>query len=370
MEKIMKKAETRMLLIVTAFSLILTCKTVQAKTVNFSAAEHIRVNEAVTDNVTGGYYEERNVYHFRLKHDGHIMVNFQSPLQESASCYWKLSLYGGDYVQMDTMYATGNHDNQNMTEMGLPAGDYYIEVASSSGNRACSSDTYRITVNYAASSKWEKEPNDSFPNATVIKRNKEYSGTTKSGSNEEKDFFRFNIEKSDMYDIHMFTEQMENASVYWMMELYSSSYQKIARTLVTGNYTEQGITKRLAKGNYYVLIKSGHAARSLSNSRYRIKVSKSRNAWNDTNDEEKEDDAAEENDNDTEQEDDEEDWSDGEEDDLKDDESGAPSCTQDKSSASNGNAVRSAGKQNQNDGDGISRPEPIRRWDTVIRYEQ
>lgn len=333
------------------------------KAADFSDAEYVHVNVPVVDNVNKGYWDEKNLYRFSTKTDGCVKVNFKCPLQADASCYWKLTLYGGDYSQIDEMYVTGNKANHDMTAMGLSAGTYFVGVSSSHINYARSKDVYQITINYSASKQWEKEPNDDFSKATKIKRNKTYFGTTKAGSGQEKDYYRFTVGQSGIYSVHMTIPQQENASVYWILELYNHSYQKMDRSQIIGNKTDQGIIKRLSKGSYYAVVKSGHAGRSMSKDVYQIKVNAVDSQWDDTEIDEQYDESDEDDNAD-------DDWIEADKDDdeneeMEDrdtDDENYTECEQSNSAGNMGNANQFNGKQRDGDGDG--------KWEPEIFFER
>lgn len=224
---------------------------------DFSSAAPISVNQSVSGNVTNGWGSQTNCYTFTTARDGVVQLAFASPLQNSTSSYWQIRLYNGEYREIFSKEIYGNQTMAKSVATGLPAGTYYITVSSVDRYSVASTDIYSLTAVYEESDVWEKEFNDSFLDATPVKTNTEYYGTTRNGFDFEEDYYRFQLEKDGVVQPVFQNPLQGTQNTYWGFSLYNAAYSKIYSSNIYGNYTSTEMPKiGLPAGTYYVKINS------------------------------------------------------------------------------------------------------------------
>lgn len=253
----MKKIRKGMCLAFLALLFILWKGEPAGAATDFSSAVPISVNQSVSGNVTRGYRYQKNYYTFTTTRDGVVQLVFASPMQKSTSSYWKMYLYDGAYREIFSRHIYGNQTMTKSELTGLPAGTYYIVIRSSEEFSASSTDIYSLTPIYEESDVWEKELNDSFLDATSVKTNTEYYGTTRNGYRYEKDYYRFQLEADGVVQPVFQNPLQGTQSSYWVFSLYNAAYSEIYRSSIYGNYTSMEMPKiGLPAGTYYVKINS------------------------------------------------------------------------------------------------------------------
>ena len=282
----MKKNGYRMLAMVvlsTVMFLFLALISVQSvcADVSFFSAKTVSVNTAVKGKVTNGYGYERKVYRFSVAERGKIQVIFQVPEQYTTGNCWKVALYNASYTEMDSWYISGKYKKHSLTKTGVSAGTYYVTVSSSDYNRATSSDTYKLTVEYSEASNWEKEMNDSFSAATAIALNKQYYGTTRSGYGYESDYFAANVMKAGYIQPNFEHAKQANADGYWTITLYDKNYNELCSRISSGNVKKTTFPAiGVGKGKYYIKVTSRDYNNAKSTSVYKLTLKqKTSSVW-------------------------------------------------------------------------------------------
>ena len=239
----------------------------------FSDAREIRTNQDVYDSVINGSEYHQNFYKFTTTQSGYVTIHFSNPVQRNAEEYWKVSFYNSYYEEL---YSEGIFGNQTRTELlttGIPAGTYYVKIASAAGQQAKSTDQYTFRADFTASENWEKEINDNFLSASPMELNMEYSGTTRSGSDMEKDYYRLTVSQPGCMDIVFSSPQQKSQEAYWKVHLYNSFYEEICNKLVYGNQTTTNLPSiGLDRGIYYIKVTSASWSAPSSKDIYRIRA--------------------------------------------------------------------------------------------------
>ena len=143
---------------------------------SFEGAVPVDVNEeqkgALLSN-SDSYY-----YIFSLDQPGVVSVTFSHDFVESGSYYWNVRFYEYNEMQnalLSQRFKGNERDPQTTTNVGLPAGRYYVVIDRK--NCDWSNATYRFKINFIGSDAWEKENNDSLEKSTAIPVNQEISGS-------------------------------------------------------------------------------------------------------------------------------------------------------------------------------------------------
>lgn len=242
------------------------------KNETFTTATKITENEVYYGSTTSGYNKEKDYYRVKTGAQGVLKVKFSHSKMSTANSYWNVTVYDGSYRQLCKRPIYGQTTSYTFPGLGIPAGTYYILVESTDANVAQSKTTYSITAKHEQSTQWEKELNDSFTSATNIALDTDYYGTSRDGYNNEKDFYKFSIKYKGKYAVTMTTSKQADATDYWEMVLYDSSYNKVSSTNVKGSTTSTKITSSLLKGTYYVSIASTTPDSVKSESKYKLAV--------------------------------------------------------------------------------------------------
>lgn len=221
-------------------------------------AQEIALNRDVYDNVSRGYNSQQNYYRFSAMQSGKLEIMFStSSKQATAGEYWKVSLYNSYYDELCTEIIYGDTVRTYLPAIGIAPGIHYIRVTSAAEAEAKSTDFYTLRTNFTASAYWEKEPNDTYVNASPIGFNTEYFGTMRGGPDVERDFYRLTVTQPGYLDITFSNALQKDGEAYWKIFLYSPSYKEICNKIVYGNqrYTRLASTG-VDAGVYYVMITS------------------------------------------------------------------------------------------------------------------
>lgn len=240
---------------------------------DFTSATAMEVNKEYSGTTRKGYDYEKDYYKFQLAEPGAVTVEFSNPLQSDSEHYWNVYLYNSQYEEVCSASVYGNKPNTNLVTTGLGSGTYYVKVNSESWKEADSTDVYTIKARFEPSNVWEKERNEDFTSATNIEIGTKYSGTTWAGYDYEKDFYKINLLKSNLYAVGLTTPNLKDDNEYWKLYLYNDAYKEIASKSVYGNKTYHSISQYLSSGTYYIKVESSSWDRALSTEQYMLKVS-------------------------------------------------------------------------------------------------
>ena len=224
-------------------------------------ASVISLNQAVAGSIASS--NDTDWYKFTLPQAGSIILQFDHGVINSADDYWVIQLYSADgKTAVDgsnsatcSWYVAGNK-NFLSPEIGLPAGDYYVVVCDA---EECSNVTYNLTVNYAESDYWEKEPNGAYSNASVLFVNQEYQGSLYRYY--DKDWYAFTTDKEGMITLSVDHEVLDS-DIRWYLTLYHYNEEEfineeIEDWTVYGNENFISPEIGLPAGTYYVRIYTG-----------------------------------------------------------------------------------------------------------------
>ena len=238
-----------------------------------SAGVNINVNTTYKGNVADKY--DVNKYNFTLSSAGAVSVNFQHENLFDTERYWEIRVYNESALQMMYVESAGTDINITSAELGLPAGNYYIEIESSDSYSSNHSDkTYTFKINYTVSSTWETEDNYNYSNADIISVNKEYNGATLTSG--DVDYYKFVVNQAGKYTINFQHKNLKDTDRYWKLNLYNINTKELLSTDVKGSGTTKNSSSiYLKKGTYYLRITTdeyGQYYGNHSNTTYKFKV--------------------------------------------------------------------------------------------------
>lgn len=208
-------------------------------------------------------------YKLTAEKSGGLKLQFNhSDALRSYSKIYQIDIYKSDgKTLLYQMYSQGEQESVAIPELGLEAGDYYIQVKSADYFEDAE---YTIITEFTESDAWETELNDTLDTADNIEFNKEYSGTIRT--NKDTDWYKVSAETDGYISFNFKHENYENSNVCWKVALYDSEGKNVIVNYdFKGNEDTDftGINIGIVKGDYYVSVAP---ASSMSSVVYSLKV--------------------------------------------------------------------------------------------------
>lgn len=219
----------------------------------YGTADNIMLN---TDyHGANQFSSDKDFYRFSLDAAGKININFVHPVLSNNNSYWRLCVYNTQAEELLSLYIRGTEEHVTTAELGLAAGNYYFLVETSYFN----SSTYTFKVDYVQSDAWKRERNDGYDTADLITTGKSYFGAFQRDTDE--DYYKFILNEKKDIEINFRHPTLDSGSVYWYVDLYNATAQKIVSSCVTGVDTNTtGPMVSLNAGTYYVVIKPARSS--------------------------------------------------------------------------------------------------------------
>ena len=240
----------------------------------YKTATVIEANKMYRGSITGGSDDEKDYYRMDIANPGVIRVRFNHERQVDSEAYWIVSIFDESYNKLCERSIYGNTTGYTLPSIGVKAGSYYILMTSSSRYNVKSASCYTFTPTYQVSEVWEREFNENYATATPINLGEKYYGATSSGSDDERDFYRFTIPLADTYQIIVGSSLMNNNDQYYEMILYNSSYKEISAFKIYGNKAQHIFIHSLSSGTYYLGIWSSSRYNTRLKDDYSILIQK------------------------------------------------------------------------------------------------
>lgn len=150
-----------------------------------------------------------------------------------------MKLYDASFNQLKVSQSVANQEQFNEE---LSAGTYYLKVYGYQG----ATNDYALSFQSSSSAPAPQQPNNSFDNAYNVFQ--ESSGEITGAG--EKDYFFFDVQSEGNVSVKM---QIDSSAGDLDLELYDSSFQRVGYSI--GVTKSEQITKSLAPGRYYVLVR-------------------------------------------------------------------------------------------------------------------
>lgn len=199
-------------------------------------------------------------YKFTLNKAGHIRIDFGKEYESNSSKGWYVKVYNKNWevIKCDTFYC-GNSKTDKSSELGLNSGVYYISVLpiSTSSGLYWTDVKYNLVVAFSEDNNWEKEINDTFETANIVKTNNKYYGSISDADSMDGDYYRFTLTSPGHIRLDFGKEYESNSSKGWEVYLYNAEQEEmISWTFHCGNSkTDSTLEYGLNKGNYYIFVK-------------------------------------------------------------------------------------------------------------------
>ena len=253
------------LAILLSFSSVATASSEIEDNDSAANATSINVNEPIDGNIQG--YTDSDWYIVSTPETGYVSFEVTHPVISSTYAYWKMYLYQADgvtpiYGESTYWNIWGNTDKKT-AEIGLSAGTYYICIEPFSPDRYDTS-TYTLTVNFEASSVWEKEINYSSSTADNIPVNTAFFASI--CDNYDEDWFYVNTPEDGVVSFEFTHPVISSTYTYWEMYLYQADgvtpiYGESNYWNIQGNSDLKTAEIGLSAGTYYICIEPVSADR-------------------------------------------------------------------------------------------------------------
>lgn len=223
-----------------------------------TAVKEINVNTKYYGTLSTG--NAIDSYKFTLNKAGHIRIDFGKEYESNSSKGWYVKIYNKNWevIKCDTFYC-GNSKTDKSSELGLNSGVYYISVLpiSTSSGLYWTDVKYNLVVAFSEDNNWEKEINDTFETANIVKTNNKYYGSISDADSRDGDYYRFTLTSPGHIRLDFGKEYESNSSKGWEVYLYNAEQEEmISWTFHCGNSkTDSTLEYGLNKGNYYIFVK-------------------------------------------------------------------------------------------------------------------
>ena len=222
----------------------------------YATANTIKVNTDYYGAIISG--NDTDWYKFTTTNNGKISVNFSHEVLSSTNTYWEMYIYRDDGVtgiegSSSVYWSVPGNKNVTTSEIGLPAGTYYIKIVPYSSSRKDSS-TYTLKVNYEQTNNYEKEINGKSGTATKIGLMSNYYGAINTTN--DADWYVFDISNKAEITVVFSHEKNSSSNAYW--EIYSYSSDGVTKIKdyksVPGNQDVNYSLGELSPGTYYIKV--------------------------------------------------------------------------------------------------------------------
>ena len=231
-------------------------------------AKSISTNTSYTDRLSA--YGEQDFFSFSLSNSSKVNINFKHTLIDSSSTYWYAALYNENGDELVKLSVVGNKTNLSSSNVGIPAGKYYIKVYQNNYSNV----DYTIKINSSSESYWETEVNNSYDYGDAISLNKEYSGSL--AKYDDIDFYKFYVSSASKVSINFKHSLIDSSSTYWYAALYNENGDELVKLSVVGNKTNLSSSNvGIPAGKYYIKVYQNN----YSNVDYTIKINSSSESY-------------------------------------------------------------------------------------------
>lgn len=237
-----------------------------------SQAMPIHLNKKYIGNLTNN--QDFDYYKFSIDKKKKIWIDFSHGKISDSNWYWEISLFDDSDGTLLGFYSKGEDGKLTSDCVRLPAGNYYLKINSYDWSDL----DYKFCIHAEQEGKdTENENNNDYDTATSINIGTQMIGNIQS--NEDVDFYKFNLSNKSTIKISFSHEQRDDSGYFWSIELHSEessgeirNNEDQAAIYVEGNSSKtiSSTWKSLPKGKYYIIIR-GY---DYDNSDYTLKVKK------------------------------------------------------------------------------------------------
>lgn len=227
------------------------------------SSTNINLGQTYTGMLQSGSDDDN--YQFTIPTAGNVKLSFS----QAKDISWYVDLLDAN-KKVFSHFETDNSNevkNDETTEVGLPAGTYYVHVDGEksidySYENKMETTPYQLKVEFTAGNNFEKEPNNSLPNANNITLNQTYNADLQQtdSSNNDQDFYKFTLTSDS--NVTLSLSQSDNAISYAILD------EK--KQYVSGNTDDSSTaaphlnkTFSLKKGTYYLKVSVEYVDKNL-----------------------------------------------------------------------------------------------------------
>lgn len=175
----------------------------------------IELDKKYTGNLTTE--DDIDYYKFTLNEKRKVWIDFSHQKTSTRDTLWSLSLLGDSEGSILSLNSTGENANITSDGVRLPAGNYYLKIK----NYYWSDMDYSFCINSKKEGDdFETEENNDYGTATKISINSNITGNVQS--EDDVDFYRFDLKNCASINISFSHEQFDSRDTYWCYQLYSA----------------------------------------------------------------------------------------------------------------------------------------------------
>lgn len=245
---------------------------IQSDTGNVRAAKGstLQTNISVNTSYSGQLNEWNDVrqYQFTLSKAGVVSISFSHKNLLDTGRYWVARIFNEDTNSVVQLDSSGTDTSKTSTEVGLPAGLYYVQIESDASYRNHDWDwknhntaTYTFKLNYTVSSTWEKEENESYEEANEVSLNTSYKGAIQFWDDE--DYYKFTLSNAGKVSISFSHKNLMDTGRYWVVRIFNTKTEEEVQLDSSGTDTSKKSAEvGLPAGTYYLRIESDASYRN------------------------------------------------------------------------------------------------------------
>ncbi len=204
---------------------------------------------------------DKDYYKFTVEGNGFVDLKFTHPVLDGDKNGWNIrvlkELPDGTYHEIVRKVSKWNAEELLISNLGLPAGEYYLLVDGDSVSY--NSETYTIQWNFTEKEDFEREPNSDMLNCQTVEFGQSYTGALISSDvTYDEDYFRFNLTDTKTVCVEFSHEKLQDSGVYWNISIIDDKGN--IKTEITSKLNEEltstGVVE-LPAGVYFVKIETG-----------------------------------------------------------------------------------------------------------------
>jgi len=214
-------------------------------------------------------------FKFSLRDPGNIVLELsQKAPRTDPSIGWRVDLYSeNDLARGIATILVPETALSSTVPQGLNKGDYYIKISSLSAKNPTLTP-YNLKATFEKSDYFEKSPNQTPANATMIQFNQRYVGNLSYIS--EVDYYRFSLTADDLVSIKLNQDNPGvNSTLGWTLALFSSQTLDVPLQSVNMPETVASaslpVNLPLTAGVYYLRVNSLNP-QGVSSNNYQLTV--------------------------------------------------------------------------------------------------
>ncbi len=204
---------------------------------------------------------DKDYYKINVPADGVVDIIFTHETLEGDKDGWNIRLFkeqeDGTYDELVKKISTWNSSGYNLTNLGLPAGEYYIVIDGDS--LSYNSTTYTCRWEFTERSDFETEPNGTMEQSKSIEANTYYYGAIISSDVDfDEDYYKFEITKERNVSLELWHEKVTDSSLTWVASIIdeNGNVVKSVDSSLNQGLVSTGVMT-LQEGIYYVKVETG-----------------------------------------------------------------------------------------------------------------